>query len=266
MLRGSMAGDNATYVYCVVKSPKGAKAASLGRAPKGIAGTEKPRFVDAGDGYRILVATAPLAKYSAEAINARLEDIEWVAERGAEHEAVVEHATSSGTVVPMKMFTLFASDERAVAHVTKMKKTLDRVVDRIGGCDEWGLRILFDEVEAARIAAEEARASKPTSGTSFLERKKKQQDVRRSLNASAADDVDALYDALGKIAKRSVRRSAPNRELAGRVLLDAVFLLPKKDVKRFQMTVGATAESLARRGFHVALTGPWPAYSFIGGK
>ena len=256
------AAGTATYVYCVVKS---AKAPSLARAPKGIAGAEKPRVVDAGGGYRLVVATAPLSKYSAEKINARLEDIEWVAERGAEHEALVEHVAENATVVPMKMFTLFSNDERAVAHVTKMKKTLDRVVDRIAGCDEWGLRILFDEAEATRLAAEEARASKPTSGTSFLERKKKQQDVRKSLNASAADEVDGLYDALGKIAKRSVRRSAPNRELAGRVLLDAVFLLPKKEVKRFQKTVGDTAEGLASRGFHVALTGPWPAYSFIGG-
>jgi hypothetical protein len=262
-----MAGGSATYVYCVAKS---VKAPSLASMPKGIAGAEKPRLLDAGDGYRLVVASAPLAKYSAEKINARLEDIEWVAERGAEHEQLIEHVVASvaerGAVVPMKMFTLFSNDERALAHVTKMKKTLDRVVDRIAGCDEWGLRILFDEAEATRLAAEEARASKPTSGTSFLERKKKQQDVRRSLNASAADEVDGLFSALGKIAKRSVRRSAPNRELAGRVLLDAVFLLPKKEVKRFQKTVGATAEGLAQRGFHVALTGPWPAYSFIGAK
>lgn len=265
-----MAGGSATYVYCVAKLAKSAKPASLARLPTGIAGAEKPRVIDAGDGYRLVVASAPLAKYSAEKINARLEDIEWVAERGAEHEALVEHVAAhvaeSGAVVPMKMFTLFSNDERALTHVVKMKKTLDRVVERIAGCDEWGLRILFDEAEAARLAAEEARASKATSGTSFLERKKKQQDVRRSLNASAAEEVDGLFDALGKIAKRAVRRKAPNRELAGRVLLDAVFLLSKKEVKRFQKTVSATAEGLAQRGFHVALTGPWPAYSFIGAK
>lgn len=261
-----MAAASATYVYCVVKSTK---APSLARAPKGIGGAGKPRLLDAGDGYCIVVASAPLAKYSADAINARLEDIEWVAQRGAEHEALVEHVAAQvgarGAVVPMKMFTLFSSDERALAHVTKVKKKLERVVERIAGCDEWGLRILFDEAEAARIAAEEAHASKPASGTSFLERKKKLVDVRRALNASAADEVDGLYDALGKIAKRAVRRAAPNRELAGRVLLDAVFLLPRTELKRFQKTVGTTAEGLAERGFHVALTGPWPAYSFIGG-
>jgi hypothetical protein len=265
-----MAAPRATYVYCVVKNAKGAKALSLARAPKGLAGAEPPRLLDAGDGYRVVVASAPLAKYAAGKINARLEDIEWVAERGTEHEALVEHVAeqvaAKCAVVPMKMFTLFSNDERALAHVVKMRKMLDRVADRIAGCEEWGLRILFDEAEATRIAAEEARASKASSGTTFLERKKKQQDVRRAMNASAADEVEGLYDALGKIAKRSVRRAAPNRELAGRVLLDAVFLVAKKESKRFQKTVGATAERLAQRGFHVALTGPWPAYSFIGAK
>ena len=86
------------------------------------------------------------------------------------------------------------------------------------------------------------------------------------MHASAADEVETLYEALGEIAKRSVRRAAPSRELVGRVLLDAVFLLPRKEVKRFQKTVGETAKGLAARGFHITLTGPWPAYSFIGGK
>ncbi len=258
-----MAAETATYVYCVVKSTK---PPALAKAPKGLAGAAKVRALDAGDGYRVLVASAPLSRYAAEKIDARLRDIDWVAQRAAEHEAVVEHATSSGTVVPMKMFTLFSSDDRALAHVTKMKKTLGRVVERIEGCDEWGLRILFDEVEAARLTAEEARRSKPTSGTSFLARKKEQQDVRRTLTTRAADEVDALYTDLEKLARQARRRAAPSRELAGRVMLDGVFLVPRASAKKLKSTVAKTAERLARQGFHVMLTGPWPAYSFIGGR
>ena len=67
-----------------------------------------------------------------------------LAERATEHETVVEHATKLGSVVPMKLFTLFSNDERAVSHVRKMKRSLGRVVDRIADCEEWGLRILFD--------------------------------------------------------------------------------------------------------------------------
>lgn len=263
--RRRMAAETATYAYCVVKT-RTAKTPALAKVPKGLAGAAKVRALDAGDGFHVLVASAPLSRYSAEKIDARLRDIDWVAERAAEHEAVVEHAIGLGTVVPMKLFTLFSSDERALAHVAKMKKTLARVVERIEGCDEWGLRILFDEVEAARVAAEEARKSKPTSGTSFLARKKEQQDVRRTVTSRAAEEVDVLYDDLERLARRAQRRSAPSRELAGRVMLDAVFLVPRPSVKKLKTTVGATAERLAKQGFHVTLTGPWPAYSFIGGR
>jgi hypothetical protein len=258
----SSASSSATYVYCVVKS---ARAPKLGRVPKGLARAAKPRLVDAGDGYWLVVASAPLAVYDAAAIDARLRDLEWVGGRATEHEAVVEHAASLGTLVPMKLFTLFSTDDRAIAHVRKMKKSLDRVVERIAGCEEWGLVILFDEARAAKAAAAEARARKVVSGTSFLLRKKALDEERRTAGARGVATVDALYGRLGKLTRSAQRRAAPNRELAGRVLLDAVFLVPTSGVKKFKAAVAAPAQALADDGFDVTLTGPWPAYSFIGG-
>lgn len=255
------AGTNATYVYCVVKSVRPPK---LGRVPAGLDGAEKTRLLDAGDGYHLVVTRAPLELYDAAAIDAKLRDLDWVGGRAAEHQAVVEHATGLGTVIPMKLFTLFSTDERALDHVRKMKRSLDRVVERIAGCEEWGLRILFDEARAARAAAEEARAKKVVSGTGFLLRKKALDDERRTLGARGAAEVDALYDRVAKIARSAQRRAAPNRELAGRVLLDAVFLVPHASVKKLKATVGVSAEKLAEEGFDVTLSGPWPAYSFIG--
>ncbi len=255
--------SSATYVYCVVNS---ARAPKLGRGPKGLEGAGKTRLLDAGDGYHLLVTTAPLSLYDAAAIDAKLRDLDWVGARASEHEAVVEHASSLGTVVPMKLFTLFSTDERALEHVRKMKRSLDRVVDRIAGCEEWGLRILFDEARAARAAAEEARSRKVASGKDILLRKKALDDERRTTGARAAERVDELYDRLAKTVKSAQRRAAPNRELQGRVLLDAVFLVPEPAVEKVKATVAATAEKLAAEGFDVTLSGPWPAYSFIGAR
>jgi Gas vesicle synthesis protein GvpL/GvpF len=255
------AGASATYVYCVAKSTASPK---LTRAPKGLSGAAKPRLLDAGDGYWLVVASAPLALYDAAAIDAKLRDIDWVGARAAEHEAIVEYAAGLGTIVPMKLFTLFSSDDRAVDHVCKMKKSLGRVVERIAGCEEWGLRILFDEVRAARAAAVEARSKKVVSGTGFLLRKKALDEERRSTGARGAAEVDELYERLAKTVKSAHRRAAPNRELAARVLLDAVFLVPRASVEKVKKTVAASAEKLATEGFDVTLSGPWPAYSFIG--
>lgn len=254
---------SATYVYCVVRSSRTPK---LGRAPAGLEGADETRLLDAGGGYHLVVTSAPLERYDAAAIDARLRDLDWVGGRAEEHQAIVEHAAGLGTVIPMKLFTLFSTDERALEHVRTMKRSLDRVVERIADCEEWGLRILLDEVRAARVAAEEARAKKVVSGTSFLLRKKALDEERRSRGALGAAEVDALYERVAKIARSVQRRSAPSRELAGRVLLDAVFLVPRASVKKMQGTVGVTAEKLAEAGFDVTLSGPWPAYSFIGSR
>jgi hypothetical protein len=258
--------SSATYVYCVVQSPKALASSRLTKVPRGLEGTSKPRALDAGGGYHALVTTAPLDRYDAPVIDSRLRDLDWVGKRAAEHEAVVEFAGALGTVIPMKLFTIFASDERAIENVRTMKKSLDRVVERIAGCEEWGLRILFDETRAAALAREEARAKNVKTGKDFLLRKKALVDDRRASGARSAAEIDALYRRVAKIARHAKRRSAPNRDLAGRVLLDAVFLVPRPLVKDVRKTVTLSAEKLVSGGFDVSLTGPWPAYSFIGAR
>lgn len=250
----AMRGE-ATYVYCVVANAKGA---ATGRAPKGLPGAGPPRRIEVAEGYQAVVATVPLALYSSEAIEPKLRDLDWVGAIAAAHETVVEHASAAGTVVPMKLFTIFSSDERAAAHVQKTKRTLDRVVRRIGGCQEWGLRILLDEK-----ARPKPPPKRPSSGTGFLLAKREQQAASRSLVEDAKTEVEDLYDRLERAARGAVKRPPPSRELAGRVLLDAVFLVPQTGAKKFKSTVASTAKGLAKEGFHVSLSGPWPAYSFV---
>jgi hypothetical protein len=266
-------GAQGTYLYCVVKSA-GAPAITTGKSGKsgkrdeGLVGAGPPRSIDVGGGFHIVVASVPLALYSAEAIEAKLRDLDWVGSAASAHENVVERAAQSGTVVPMKLFTIFSSDERAADHVRDMRKSLDAVVAKIAGCEEWGLRILFDEASALKakekLAAKQPKA--PVTGTSFLLRKKAHDESRRRLTSEAKHEVDDLFVRLEKTAKNAVRRPPPNRELAGQVLLDAVFLVPSARIDKFKSTVAGSARDLAREGYHITLTGPWPAYSFIEGR
>jgi len=262
------ASGSATYVYGVVKVAARAKAVALkiAKGAKGLPEGEPPRLIDAGGDYRLVVSTVPLPTYSAESIEGKLRDLDWIGVAAAAHEMVLEGAAESGTVVPMKLFTIFNDDARAIAHVVRMKRELDRVVTKIAGCDEWGLRILFDEGQAlerkrAEQMAKDART--PVSGTSFLLRKKAQEETRRVLTFEAKEEVDGLFDRLKRASKKAVRRPPPNRELAGRVLLDAVFLVPRKGTSTFKSTIAGTAEELVREGYQITLTGPWPAYSFV---
>lgn len=284
---------DATYVYCVVKCTQGdsgtgsagLRAPKLGRMPTGLWGTGRPRVLDAGDGYYLIVARAPLSLYAADAIEAKLGDLDWLAERATEHEAVVEHTTKLGSVVPMKLFTLFSNDERALRHVRKMRRSLGRVVERITGCEEWGLRILFDPTRAAYAGTDEARSkgqrldrarteaeaarnesNEAASGTSFLRRKQALVDERRQAGARGAANVDELYERLANNVRDAHRRTPAEGEIAAGQVLDAVFLVPRESVKKVKAIVAASARSLIEDGFYVTLSGPWPAYSFIGAR
>lgn len=253
----------AVYVYGLLKS---AKPPSSKRMPAGLDGTSKPRVLDAGEGWSLIVADAPLARYDAGAIDDKLRDLDWVSARAGEHDAVVEHALSLGTVVPLKLFTLFSNEERAIAHVKRSRRSLDRVADRIAGCEEWSLRILLDEKRAREKASAPGPSGpkKKVSGTAFLARKKAIEDTRKKTGIRGSAEAESLFEALSKLAKKAVRRPAPNRDLAARVFLDAVFLVPAKSVEKLKAAVAKVAPGLVEEGFDITLSGPWPAYSFIG--
>jgi len=117
----------ATYLYCLVRS---AREPSLRGAPAGLPGAGRPRAIDAGGGLWLVAANAPLERYGEKPIERGLRDLAWVSSVAVPHEAVVEHVARNGTVVPMKLFTLFRSDARALEHVAKRRKRIDRVVER----------------------------------------------------------------------------------------------------------------------------------------
>ena len=250
-----------TYLYCLVRS---AREPSLRAAPAGLPGAGRPRAIDAGGGLWLVAADAPLERYGEKPIERGLRDLAWVSSVAVPHEAVVEHVARNGTVVPMKLFTLFRSDARALEHVAKRRKRIDRLVERIEGREEWGLRVLLDETAALRRARDEAQAVAPGApGAAFLLRKKKEHDLAREVIEHARDRADGLFELLAVQADDARRRPPPPGEVGKRVLLDAAFLLQRKKVKAFQTKVRAEAKKLADRDYQLTLTGPWPAYTFV---
>jgi len=251
----------ATYLYCLVRS---SRAPSLRGAPAGLPGAAPLRTIDAGNGLWLVAADAPLERYGEKPIERGLQDLAWVSSVAVPHEAVVEHLARAGTVVPMKLLTLFRSDERALEHVAKQRKRIDRLLERIEGREEWGIRVLLDEVAALRRAREEAQTvAAGAPGAAFLLRKKKEHDAAREAIEHARDRADELFELLAAKADDARRRPPPPGEVGKRVLLDAAFLLPRRKARAFQAAVRASAKKLSGRDYQLTLSGPWPAYTFV---
>ena len=261
--------SRATYLYCLVRP--NAAPPPLEGVPPGLPGCAPPRLLDlkaASGGLWLVVADAPLPGYGGEEIQRHLQDLAWVSERALAHEAVVEHFLAAGTVVPMKLFTLFAGDERAAAYVRGEGERLERVLARIDGCLEWGVQVRLDEARAREVVAAEARSESgrhhlPGTGKGFLLRKKMEQEGARTLAERLRSEAGETFTALAAHASGAIRREPPTPEAAGRMLLDGAFLVPRERSDAFEGEVARAAERLAGRACELTLTGPWPPYNFL---
>ena len=258
------ASDLATYAYCVVSNRARPRAA---RAVRGLPGTGPLRVLDVDRGLFLVVADAPLALYGEQAIDRGLGDLDWVSRAAVAHEAVVESFIDASAVLPMKLFTLFASDKRAVAHVRGERRRIVGAATRVANHDEWGVRVIFDASRAARRAAAAAARSGgngKTSGRAYLAQKKAHRDAGIERAEVARATIAALYDRMAARATEA-RRKAPNDlpVQGGPLLLDAAFLVPRSRAKTFQALAAREAKALARDGYGLTLTGPWPPYSFV---
>jgi hypothetical protein len=249
----SRARDVATYLYGVVRASAPPDAASL---PRGLPDLSAPRVLAVEGDVWLVAADAPLAVYGAQTIGERLADLAWVSARAVAHDAVVERCGRAGPVIPMKSFTLFADDVRAIAHVRGELPRLVEIFRRIAGRQEWGVRVHRTGAPAADDAGEP-----PSTGTEFLARKKARRDTARETAAAGLREVEGLYTELAACSADAVRHAPPVEGVA--LLLDAAFLVAEADAPGFQRRVESGARRLRECGCAVTLTGPWPPYNFV---
>lgn len=259
-----------TYVYCLVRS---SRKPGLRRAAGGLPGAGRPRALDAGRGLWLIVADVDDARYGEAAIARGLKNLDWVSRRAVAHEAVVERFLSAPALLPMQLLTIFTSDDRALAHVARDRRRIERILRRVAGHVEWGLRLTWDE-RAARAAVEGTHRRRGRTaatadgqgqvGTAYLARKRDLLDVRRRQLANARAQATRLHRSLGRLARDAVRRTHLEKAAPGsRLLLDAAYLVAATRNAAFRAAVRRETREFDAAGISTALTGPWPPYNFI---
>jgi hypothetical protein len=205
------------------------------------------------------VADVPLAEYGQKPLEQTLKDLDCVAQLAVRHEATVEHFArmSGATVLPMKMFTMFSSVDRAAAEMRARRKEIGAALKRVAGCEEWGVRVTRRPPQL-RLAA----SRRPESGTAFLTARKQARDSVRVSAQKAGEAAALAFTKLSRLARESRQRDeAP----AGATppLLDAAFLVRVRDRARFRAAAKRLAAACSADGAELTLTGPWPAYNFV---
>jgi hypothetical protein len=254
-----MPSPKGTYVYCVVAADRRPR---LSGVPAGVPGAGPVRLLDVAPGLFIAVADLPLDRYSEAAINTGLANLDWVSRVAVAHEAVVESFIASTAVLPMKLFTIFTTDERARAHVRGQSARIATLVKRVANHQEWGVRVILDRAAAAR--PRKKAPARAATGVSYLTQKKAHRDASKELASRARETVAGLFDRLAARAGDAKRRAATELPVqGGPLLLDAAFLVPRARAASFKALTARESRSLARQGYGLTVSGPWPPYTFV---
>ena len=254
-----------TYVYCLILSTRRPSIPSELNVA-GVPGARHSRALDAGDGLWLIVADVPSSEYDEAALAKGLPNLDWVGARALAHETVIEQFLSAKAVLPMQLFTLFTSDERALHHVDRQRREILAIIKRLERKLEWGVRLTFDEKALReRIEADHGRGpTRSASGAAYLSRKRDLLDLQRGQLTAARTAADSLFAALTKEAADAHRRTATEQATPGsRLILDAAFLVPTTRTRAFRAAVARRAKQFDTAGLVVAVTGPWPPYNFI---
>ena len=205
----------ATYVYCLVVGA--ATAVACARAARPCRAWGRSRLLDADRGIWLVVADAPLGRYGEDAINRGLSDLDWVSRAAIAHEAVVEVVHRRLGVVPMKLFTIFTSDDaRARAHRARAaadrrgRSSASRTI--LNGASAW--RSIARTCR--RTGTTRANAPEPSTGAAFLARKKAQRDAAKQLAGRAHEVVADVYETLAAQARMAHAAIGGGAARAGR--------------------------------------------------
>lgn len=254
--------DSAVYVYCIVRCARRPRTA---RVPAGVPHASAPELHDVSGDTWLVTGRVPLDVYGPSKLEPRLRDLDWVAQAAVAHEAVAEFfARASGTVVvPMKLFTMFSSEERAAQDVRARRTAIDRVMRHIAGCEEWGVRITR---RAAALDSVAGGDGGPKTGAAFLQARKAARDAAANARTAAIGAADAAFERLKRHAKDAQRRARGSETGSNPPVLEAAFLVRSAGRARFKAEARRQAPMLDKAGADLTLTGPWPAYNFVGGE
>jgi Gas vesicle synthesis protein GvpL/GvpF len=220
-----------------------------------------------------LVAVAgdvPLSGFGEAALRRNLEDLDWLAQTARAHHAVIEAVAKERTVVPMRLATVYRSDEGVTGMLRERAADFHGVLARITACSEWGVKAYMalpsDQGQPADAGQPpDAGQDRLGPGAAYLRRRRAQLAARSDARQQALASARAVYEELGRLSVAARIYPPQSPELAGRsasMVLNAAYLVADERAEEFAAAV--TGLAAAHPGVQLALTGPWPAYSFAG--
>lgn len=226
-------------------------------------GGSPPRTVTAA-GLSAIVGDVGDREYGEAPLRRNLEDLDWLAQTARAHHAVLEAVAERGPVVPMRLATLFSSDAGVTGTLQERADDFRKALSLIRARREWGVKAYA--VKPADPAGEPGREGPATGpGAAYLQRRRAQLTASKDARAEALASARTVYAELSRFAVSSRLYPPQAPDLAGQqtpMVLNAAYLVADERADEFAAVM--TDLTARHRFVQLTLTGPWPAYSFVG--
>jgi Gas vesicle synthesis protein GvpL/GvpF len=214
-------------------------------------------------GLAAVVGDVPGEEFGQDALRRNLEDLEWLERTARTHHAVIEAVAKEHTAVPMRLATVYSSDEAVAGMLNERAADLREALARIQGRAEWGVKA-YAATQTGQRRSEGGRTRTDESGAAYLKRRRAELAARQDTRQQALASADAIYAELGRLAVAARQYPPQSPEVTGRpasMVLNAAYLVPDDRADDFAQAV--TGLAARHPAVQLALTGPWPPYSFV---
>jgi len=265
------------YVYgftpvgsVVEDAPAPPRQADLSPSPLngGIDDQHPPFFWRCGEVAAVLSLVSQ-AEFCGPAGEKNLSDLDWLAPRARQHQAVLEQVMRRGSVWPARFGTLFSSLSSLGDFVRKHEVAIARFLERANGHEEWAVKGFLDQERAEAELSVRLRApidlSPVSPGLAYMQEQRLRIKVKQELEDQLAVGCNGLLNELNPLASEVCQRRILSRETTGtegEMVVNWAFLLPRPAGDDFRAQIERANGEENLRGLAFELSGPWPPYSF----
>jgi len=259
----TMEPSKAIYLYGVVDHP------GVQAVLDGINTPSPVRCLPIGN-LGALVRDVAMEEFGEDVLKDRMKDPQWLEQHIWQHARVLEVAMRFGTVIPMKLLTIFRTEDRLLKSLLALDGTLRDLCGKLQGKEEWGVKVFCDlqciqaavEAQRDRTSQLNAQLAGKPSGTAYLIRKQSEESARRESSLLLAVHLESISRRISSMAYETKFNPVTQESSGRQMVLNASLLIDKTSISSLANGVNALRQEYLPRGFEFERVGPFPPYSF----
>jgi len=250
------------YLYCIVPG-----------SVQGTLESDNLKFVPLQN-IQTLVEEVPLEEFWGDNLKKNLTDRKWLEDKIMKHNQVISEASRKWTAIPMKFGTVFESEESLQKVLKEKEGQFKNLLKQLAGKEEWGVKVFCetDKLKAhiGRVSQSikdiDAAMKNKTEGAAYFLKRKREEMLVEESDKKVNEYVISIHEKLVELAVRSCLNKLQPRELAKKeadMILNGAYLVLKEKLKDFKSKVFELQKTYEGSGLQLAMSGPWPPYSFV---